>query len=146
MADITNRNKGPEFNNVNERKGMNEEFQKEENAQSPSTNNELSTGNSIRNYGEVNGTTFGAESNTAKFSTTGQKNRTRQGTGDENIEDVNKADRQKGSGGTMYSDYLNKEQNDFISGTGDFNKSTDESSGTRPFDAMQGNRENDSER
>lgn len=37
------------------------------------TENELSLGNSIRNFADVNGTTFGPESNPAKFSHIGGK-------------------------------------------------------------------------
>jgi hypothetical protein len=49
----------------------------------------------------------------------------------------------------LYSDYLNNAQNEFISGTGQFEegqRENDERSddSIRPFDAMQGNRENGS--
>jgi len=74
-------NKDTRFNNVNERKGMDEEFEKEQNASEDQakTNDEMSTGNSIRNFGEVSGSTFGSESNTSKFSNIGRKNQEQKG-------------------------------------------------------------------
>ena len=76
-----NSNKDPRFNNTNERKAMDEEFEKEQNAsdKAAKTNDEMSTGNSIRNFGEVSGTTFGPESNTVKFSNTGRRNQEQKG-------------------------------------------------------------------
>jgi hypothetical protein len=74
-------NKDTRFNNVNERQGMDEEFEKEQNAskEETNTNDEMSSGNSIRNFGEVSGTTFGSKSNTAKFSNIGRKNQEQKG-------------------------------------------------------------------
>jgi hypothetical protein len=74
-------NKNPRFNNTNERKAMDEEFEKEQNAsnEEAKTNDEMSTGNSIRNFGEVSGTTFGSESNTSKFSNIGRNNQEQTG-------------------------------------------------------------------
>lgn len=74
-------NRDPRFNHTNERKAMDEEFEKEQNAsnEETKTNDEMSTGNSIRNFGEVSGTTFGSESNTSKFSNIGRKNQEQKG-------------------------------------------------------------------
>ncbi|MGN6398967.1 MAG: hypothetical protein ACTHMD_00830 [Flavisolibacter sp.] len=76
-----NSNKEPRFNNTNERKAMDEEFEKEQNAsnEEAKTNDEMSTGNSIRNFGEVSGTTFGTETNTSKFSNTGRRHQEQRG-------------------------------------------------------------------
>lgn len=144
MAD--NKNKEAEFNNTNEREGMQEAFQQEHQDHQDDitkTGNDLSMGDSIRDFGEVSGTTFGAESNPAKFSNMGQKNQTHKGEGDSNMQDANKADKQKGSGGTMDSDYLYKAENQFISGTGQFANNEGDKS-TKSFDAMQGNRDSSS--
>ena len=151
------KNEAPQFNGVNQHEGLREAFQKEHDADPEAytkPTDELSLDDSTRTYGEVSGTTFGMQSNTAKFSNIGQKNQARKGESNANIEDVNKANQQRGSGGTMYSDYLNNAQNEFISGTGQFdpnapkednaenNGNVDENSTSiRPFDAMQGNRE-----
>jgi hypothetical protein len=141
------------FNGRNEKEGMQEEFREERQGaegEFSKTENELSLGNSVRNFGEVSGTTFGDKSNTAKFSNTGQKNQVRSGDADAgNIENVNKANRQRGNGGTMYSDYLNQSQNEFISGTGQFDRNAGDTGNVsgdsiRPSDAMQGNRESGS--
>jgi hypothetical protein len=147
----------PQFNGVNEHDGLRETFENEHNNDPEAfakTGDELSLGDSVRTYGEVSGTTFGMQSNTAKFSNIGQKNQERKGEGDANVEDVNNANKEDGSGGTMYSDYLNKAQNEFISGTGQFDPNASKedyaenngnlnpnSTSIRPFDAMQGNRE-----
>lgn len=90
---MSDRNKGAEFNDRNEKQEMREQSQQErsQNPESyPKTENELSLGNSIRNFGDVNGTTFGSDSNPAKFSNVGQKNKARTGAaGEGNIEDLN---------------------------------------------------------
>ncbi len=67
------------------------------------------------------------------------------------IEAINNANQERGRGGTMYADYLNNAQNEFISSTGQFahnednsanNGSTEEGSNSiRPLYVMQGNRE-----
>jgi hypothetical protein len=151
MAITNDNNKQPDFNGVNQQQGMQEEFQKERetNPDELSKIDDMSLDDSIRNYAEVSGSTFGMESSTAKFSNIGQKNQARKGEGDADIEDVNQANHERGNGGSMYSDYLNNAQNEFISGTGQFEegqRQRDEHSDSsiRPFDAMQGNRENGS--
>lgn len=142
----------PDFGGQDQHKKMQEEFEKERSTDQnefTKTGDDLSLGDSIRTEGEVSGSTFGDNSAPAKFSNIGQKNQTRKGEGpDVNIEDVNKEDIEKGSGGTMYSDYLNKKQDEFISGTGEFSKNKQNEDDTtnandqtlRPFDAMQGKR------
>ena len=83
MADTTNN----KFNGGNEREEMNERFHEEHDKNQDEitkTENELSLENSVRNFGDVNGSTFGADSNTAKFSNLGDKNQARKGEGDQN--------------------------------------------------------------
>lgn len=71
-----NQNKVNDFNGKNERAAMDREFQEEHDNQKDEfskTENDLSLGNSIRNVADVNGTTFGPDSNPAKFSHIGGK-------------------------------------------------------------------------
>jgi hypothetical protein len=127
---------------------MQEKFNYERDAGSEefSRQDEMNLGDSIRNQPEV-GATFGEESSTARFSNVGQKNKARKAEGDTDIDDVNDADRNSGNGGTMYSDYLNKSENEFIIGTGQFsndNRNAENNRNTtKPLDAMQCNRKND---
>lgn len=119
-----NRNKKrnePEFNNSNEREDMQNESRKEENNIDATKRDDMSLGDSIRNYADVSGTTFGMDSNPAKFS---------------NIENVN----QTNNGGSGYSDYLNKADDEFISGTGRFSR-TENSNDNKASDATQGKRD-----
>jgi hypothetical protein len=137
--------KDPRFNNRNQQEGIKEEAEKERAANpgafSP-TGDELSLDDSIRTQGQVSGSTFGMESNTAKFSNLGPKNQARKG--DVDMDALNKANREAGNGGTQYADYLNQSQNEFISGTGQFEQKGEDDAnqpGRRPFDAMQGKQE-----
>lgn len=130
--------KHPTFNGRDERQGIKEAAQEERASNTndvANTENELSLGDSERNYGEVSGTTFGIQSNTAKFSNIGAKNQGIQGNAS-----LNEQDRAAGSGGTGYSSYLNEAQQELISGTegNDSGSQLD----TKPFDAMQGNTNN----
>ncbi len=81
------------------------------------------------------------ESSTAQNSNIGKKNQERKGEGSSDAGDLNDANRESGNGGTRYSEFLNSAQNNFISGTGEFDKSSnsEDNNTTRPFDAMQGN-------
>jgi hypothetical protein len=60
----SNDNKTPDFNGVNQREGMQEEFRKEHhtNAEEFSKIDDMSLDDSIRNHAEVSGSTFGMES------------------------------------------------------------------------------------
>lgn len=72
----TDRDERPEFDGRNEKDRLREEAQierQEAENEFSENENEQSPGNSIRNFGEVSGTTFGAESNPAKFSNIGQQ-------------------------------------------------------------------------
>jgi len=91
-----------EFNGRNEEKSMQQEFNKER-SEEQNKKDDLSLSDSIRNQADVNGTTFGADSNSAKFSNIGDKN---QRNSENNNADSN----------SSYSDYLNKEQDKFIEG------------------------------
>jgi len=71
-----NHNKENDFNGKNEKTAMDREFHEEHDNHKDEfskTENDLSLGNSIRNFADVNGTTFGPESNPAKFSHIGGK-------------------------------------------------------------------------
>ncbi len=73
-----------ELNGRNEPEGIKEEMLQEhaENlGEFNKTNNEMSVGDSERNYGQVSGTTFDDQSNTAKFSNIGTKNQAMKGGG-----------------------------------------------------------------
>jgi len=129
-----------EFNGRNEEQGIKKAMEQEraDNAGELSkTDNELSMGDSERNFGEVSGTTFGDQSNTAKFSNIGTKNQERKGEGSGGG-NLNDQDRATGAGGTGYSSYLNEAQQESISGTSgnDGISQLDQ----KPFDAMQGNK------
>ena len=108
-----------EFNGLDEQQGIKKSMQQER-AENPgeysTTENEMSMGDSTRNYGEVSGTTFGDQSNTAKFSNIGTKNQDRKEEGD-GSGNLNEQDRASGAGGTGYSSYLNEAQQELISGT-----------------------------
>jgi len=108
-----------EFNGLDEQQGIKKAMQQER-AENPgeysTTENEMSMGDSTRNYGEVSGTTFGDQSNTAKFSNIGTKNQDRKEEGD-GSGNLNEQDRASGAGGTGYSSYLNEAQQELISGT-----------------------------
>ena len=128
-----------EFNGRNEQEGIKEAMQQER-AEDPGefskTGDERSEGDSERNFGQVSGTTFGDQSNTAKFSNIGTKNQAMKGEGGDSG-NLNEQDRASGSGGTGYSSYLNEAQQELISGTtGNDSVSQLDS---KPFDAMQGN-------
>jgi hypothetical protein len=127
-----------EFNGRNEQEGIKEEMQKER-AENPGefskTDNEMSMGDSERNYGQVSGTTFGDQSNTAKFSNIGTKNQAMKGEGSSS--NLNEQDRASGAGGTGYSSYLNEAQQELISGTSGNDSISQLDS--KPSDAMQGN-------
>lgn len=128
-----------EFNGRNEEQGIKKAMEQEraDNAgEFSKTNNELSIGDSERNFGEVSGTTFGDQSNTAKFSNIGTKNQERKGEGS-GSGNLNDQDRAAGAGGTGYSSYLNEAQQESISGTSG-NDSVSQLD-QKPFDAMQGN-------
>ena len=131
----TQNDKDPEFNRVDEQQSIKEAAQKERATESgkdvTSTENDLSLGNSIRNYGEVSGTTFGDQSNTAKFSNMGDNNQGQQGGAGNN--DLNDSNRAAGNGGTGYSDYLYEAENEVVSGT------SGNALNSKPSDAMQGN-------
>ena len=81
-----------EFNGRDEQQGIKEAMQQER-AENPGeyskTENEMSLGDSERNFGEVSGTTFGDQSNTAKFSNIGTKNQERKGEGDGSNSNLN---------------------------------------------------------
>ena len=74
---MNDRNEDATFNGQPERRELREEAGQER-SQRPEdfsqTENDRQTGNSIRNFGEVSGTTFGSESNPAKFGNMGQNN------------------------------------------------------------------------
>lgn len=84
---MNDRNEDATFNGQPEHRELREEA-RQERSQHPEdfsqTENDLSTGNSIRNFGEVSGTTFGSESNPAKFGNMGQSNQQGSGTADRN--------------------------------------------------------------
>jgi len=131
----TQNNNRPEFNGKDEQQGIQEAAQKEradDNNAVTKTENDLSLGNSIRNYGEVSGTTFGDQSNPAKFSNIGGNNQGQQETGGSggNLNDSNRA---AGNGGAGFSDYLYEAEKEVVSGT------QGDALNSRPFDAMQGN-------
>src|SRR6476620_1751234 len=132
----TQYNKTPEFNGVDEQKAVKEAAQNERTSEQGNdvTNpeNDLSLGNSIRNEGDVSGTTFGDQSNPAKFSNIGGANNQGQQGGNSggNLNDSNRA---AGNGGTGFSDYLYKAENEVVSGT------SGDAMNSRPSDAMQGN-------
>lgn len=130
---MKNRNEQPDFNGRDERKSMKEEFHKEQdnNSEEFTKKDELSLNNSIRNQGDVNGSTFGASGNTSQFSNIGQKNQTRKGENNDNTENVSQQDRNTGNGGSMYSDYLYDAENNFISGTGQFTDENRNETGNR---------------
>jgi len=81
-----------EFNGRDEQQGIKEAMQQER-AENPGeyskTENEMSLGDSERNFGELSGTTFGDQSNTAKFSNIGTKNQERKGEGDGSNSNLN---------------------------------------------------------
>lgn len=87
---MNDRNPNPEFNEQNEQAAM-QNRARDEHHQNPEqfskTKNDLSLGNSIRNEGDVNGSTFGADSNPARFSNLGQKNNVRKEEGPNDGED-----------------------------------------------------------
>jgi hypothetical protein len=128
-----------ELNGRNEQEGIKEEMQRER-AENPGeyskTDDEMSVGDSERNYGQVSGTTFGDQSNTAKFSNIGTKNQAMKGGGGSSS-NLNEQDRASGAGGTGYSSYLNEAQQELISGTN--GKDSNGQLDSKPFDAMQGN-------
>lgn len=134
------RNEQPDFNGRDERKSMKEEYHNEHdnNSNEFTKKDDLSLNNSIRNQGDVNGSTFGAASNTSQFSNIGKKNQSRKGENDNNIENTNQQDRNTGNGGSMYSDYLYDAENNFISGTGQF---ADENQREKSADRQNKNRE-----
>ena len=150
----------PQFSGKDQREGLREASQNERETapdENANTEDELSLGDSVHPYGEVSGTTVGMESNTAKFSNIGQKNQVRKGESNMDRDAVNQANRQQGNGGTGYSDYLNQAQNQFLSSTGAFDQDARQQDKAahgsdvegndnqlRPFDAMQGRRENSS--
>ena len=127
-----------EFNGRNEQEGIKEEMQKER-AENPGefskTDNEMSMGDSERNYGQVSGTTFCDQSNTARFSNIGTKNQAMKGEGSSS--NLNEQDRASGAGGSGYSCYLNEAQQELISGTSGNDSISQLDS--KPSDAMQGN-------
>ena len=66
------------FNEEDERKGIERQFREEDNTkgkESTKTKNDSALRDSIRNNADVNGTTFGIESNTSKLSDLGKKNK-----------------------------------------------------------------------
>lgn len=68
------------FNENEEKRGIERQFHKEEDDNGKAftkAESDLSLGDSIRNNADVNGTTFGMDSNTAKFSNVGKKNQAR---------------------------------------------------------------------
>ena len=142
----TNPGNDNEFNGKNEKEALDKQFHKEH-ADNPDafskTENELSTGNSIRNFGEVSGTTFGAESNPAKFSNIGADDQGQNGGNDSNRSGVNNANDASGNGGTGYSDYLNNKQNNFIADTGPFanNEGTGNSESNSEGNNKEGNQQ-----
>src|SRR5436190_24281458 len=101
-----------EFNGRDEQEGIKEEMQKER-TENPGefskTDDDTSMGDSERNYGQVSGTTFGDQSNTARFSNIGTKNQAMKGEGGSSG-NLNEQDRASGAGGTGYSSYLNEAQ------------------------------------
>src|SRR5579875_3094530 len=116
-----------EFDGMNERDAMNSEYEKEKNTRedaSPKASDELSTAGSMRNYGEVSGSTFGDESNTAKFSNMGAKNQERKGDGNSSAQYTSDSSRNSNRD-SGYADELNKAQDDFISNTGPFSNRSD---------------------
>lgn len=129
-------NNHPEFNGADEQQGIKEAAQKErtDNNDVTKTENDLSLGNSIRNYGEVSGTTFGDQSNPAKFSNIGGNNQGQQGgNSGSSLNDTNRA---AGNGGTGFADYLYEAEKEVVSGTGG------DALNSRPSEAMQGNDKN----
>ncbi len=145
---MKNRNEQPDFNGSDERKSMKQEFQKEHdnNSNAFTKKDDLSLNNSIRNQGDVNGSTFGASSNPTQFSNIGQKDQTSEEENNGNIEDINQQDRNTGNGGSMYSDHLYHAENNFISGTGQFsdeNRREETGNATKSSDAMQSNKGKD---
>jgi hypothetical protein len=128
-----------EFNGRNEQEGIKDAMQQER-AESPGefskTDDQMSTGDSERNYGQVSGTTFGDQSNTAKFSNIGTKNQAMKGEGG-GSGNLNEQDRASGAGGTGYSSYLNEAQQELISGT--IGNDSVSQLDSKPSDAMQGN-------
>jgi hypothetical protein len=88
-----NKKNQSEFNGRNERQNMQQEHQQEESANNETrVGNDLSLGNSERNFGDVNGSTFGMDSNTAKFSNVGEKNQSRKGEMNNNMGNPNNPD------------------------------------------------------
>lgn len=72
-----NHNKENDFNGKNEKAAMDQEYHEEHDGKQKAftkTENKLSMGDSIRNFADVNGTTFGPESNPAKFGHMGDNN------------------------------------------------------------------------
>ena len=131
----TQNNNRPEFNGKDEQQGIQAAAQKERTSEEGNdvTNpeNDLSLGNSIRNYGEVSGTTFGDQSNPAKFSNIGNSNQGQQGA--DSGTNLNDSNRAAGNGGTGYSDYLYEAEKEVVSGT------QGDALNSRPSNAMQGN-------
>lgn len=125
----TQNNKHPQFNGRDEEEGIKEAAQSERATEAgkdvTSTENDLSLGNSIRNDGDVSGTTFGDQSNTAKFSSIGNN----QGRADNNSDN---------SGGSGFSDFLYKAEQEEVSG------SSGDALNAKPSDAMQGNNDRSS--
>lgn len=83
---MNDKNEGASFNRQNEQEGMQDASRDERNTtgdEFSKTSSDLSEGDSARNFGEVSGTTFGMESNTAKFSNIGPKNQARKGEANE---------------------------------------------------------------
>lgn len=63
----------PQFNGTSEQNGMNEAFEQDQaSRQNEPLRPSTSLGNNERNDGSVNGSTFGSQSNPAKFSSLGQ--------------------------------------------------------------------------
>lgn len=84
---MSDRNEGAAFNGQNERSELREQSQQERQQGKGAfsqTENELSTGSSVRNFADVNGTTFGEQSSTSKFSNLGDKNQDRKGIDSDN--------------------------------------------------------------
>ncbi|TKK68811.1 hypothetical protein FC093_08940 [Ilyomonas limi] len=130
----TQNNNRPVFNGKDEQQGIKKAAQKEQTSDDENvTQTQSGSGltDSIRNYGEVSGTTFGDQSNPVKFSNIGGNNRGQQ----DDSANLNDGNRATGNGDTGFSHYLYEAEKEVVSGT------RGDALNSRPSDAMQGSDE-----
>ena len=127
---INERNDNAEFNGRNERESMRQESHEERRSaegEISKTENDLSLGNSVRNFGEVSGSSFGAESNSAKFSSLGQQEGA---TNESNPVESSGRDGQNSGNNRQDNSSLNQAKNNSISSDGGFNRSSGNDGGS----------------